>query len=181
MSWEAIGAIGEIVGAAAVVISLVMLTFQIRYSAQTTEESNRLERSAALDRHSDTISRWRGRLAADSELARIWLTATRDEDLEEVEELRVNNLWIDLVNTQRSNFMRARTVGEAGLARQAVLSIAVEMRQSRRLRHQWEAMRPWSELVSPEFASLVEAADVELGTQADTPYLAGSRHSEFVS
>ena len=181
MNWEAIGAIGEMVGAAAVVLSLVMLTFQVRYSAQTTEESNRLERSAALDRHSDTISRWRGRLAGDRELARIWLTASSDGDLEDVEELRLNNLWIDLVNTQRSNFMRARTVGEAGLARQAVLSIAVEIGQSRRLRHQWETMKPWSELASSEFVSLVDEADVELGNRVDNPYLAGSRHREFVS
>jgi hypothetical protein len=181
MNWEAIGAVGEMVGAAAVVISLVMLTFQVRYSAQTTEESNRLERSAALDRHSDTISRWRGRLSADGELAGIWLTASKDGELGDVEEVRLNNLWIDLVNTQRSNFARARIVGETGLARQAVLSIAVEMGQSRRLRHQWESMRPWSELSSSEFASLVDAADVELRGMEDNPYRAGSRYHEFVS
>ena len=172
VNWEAIGAIGEMVGAGAVVLSLVILTFQIRYSARTMEESNRLDRSQALDRHSDTISRWRGRLASDSELSEIWLKATEDRALSDVEEFRMAYLWIDFVNTQRSNFIRARVVGEEGLAQQAVLSVAVEFRQSEILRHQWYATRPWSELVSPEFTSLVDAADARLEKETDTPYRA---------
>ena len=35
MNWEAIGAIGEVIGAAAVVITLVYLAIQIRQSNQT--------------------------------------------------------------------------------------------------------------------------------------------------
>ena len=35
MNWDAIGAIGEIVGAGAVVISLVYLAVQIRFSARS--------------------------------------------------------------------------------------------------------------------------------------------------
>ena len=86
-------------------------------------ESNRLERAAAIDRYADSISRWRGRLMENADLATIWLTAYNDGDLSEIEILRLNNLWVDFVNTQRANYGRAKTVGDQGLARQAVARI----------------------------------------------------------
>jgi len=58
MNWEAIGAIGELVGAYAVLITLLFLAEQVRHSNHAMAESNRLERVAAIDRHADSISRW---------------------------------------------------------------------------------------------------------------------------
>ena len=75
MNWEAIGAIGEVVGAAAVVITLLVLVVQVRQNNRGLEESNRLNRAATIDRHADSISRWRGRLMENTELSRIWLSA----------------------------------------------------------------------------------------------------------
>ena len=113
MNWEAIGAVGELIGAMAVVITLVFLGLQVRQSIRTMAESNRLERAAAIDRHADSISRWRGRLMENADLATIWLTAYNNGDLSEIEILRLNNLWVDFVNTQRANYGRAKTVGDA--------------------------------------------------------------------
>ena len=48
MNWEAIGAIGEITGAIAVVITLVYLASQIRHAKNTAADSNRLERSRGV-------------------------------------------------------------------------------------------------------------------------------------
>jgi hypothetical protein len=48
MNWEAIGAIGEIVGALAVVLTLVYLAFQVRYARNATLDQNRLTRSSAI-------------------------------------------------------------------------------------------------------------------------------------
>ncbi len=156
MTWEAIGAIGEIVGAAAVLLTLIILVFQMRANTRTMQESNRLERASAVDRHSDSMARWRGRLAENSDLARIWMIGRNDGELDEVESLRLSNLWIDLVNTQRANFVRARIVGEDGLAQQAVLSVAAEQSQSKIFQREWQTSRPWHELASPEFVTLVD-------------------------
>lgn len=41
MNWDAIGAIGEVVGALAVVISLVYLALQIRQNSRQVEEQIR--------------------------------------------------------------------------------------------------------------------------------------------
>ncbi len=48
MNWDALGAIGEIVGALAVVITLVYLASQVRYARNATIDQNRLSRSSAI-------------------------------------------------------------------------------------------------------------------------------------
>lgn len=159
MNWEAIGAIGEVVGAAAVVVTLLILVIQVRQNNRSLDESNRLNRAVTIDRHADSISRWRGRLMESSELSRIWLSAVEGNVLNEEEMLRLNNLWIDFINTQRANYVRAITVGEAGLASQAVRSVVAETSQSEVFLKLWEVTSQWHRLASPEF---VEAVDEEL-------------------
>lgn len=170
MNWEAIGAVGEIVGALAVVLTLVVLVVQVRHSTRVMGESNQFQRSAALDRHSDSISRWRGRLMEHSDLAEIWLAGRNDTVLDEVARLRLSNLWIDFMNTQRSNFARANTVGDTGLAEQAVLSIVAEINQSTTFKKEWETMRPWMELTSPDFAEKIASGSAAFRDGADQRY-----------
>ncbi len=159
MNWEAIGAIGEIVGAIAVVFTLLLLAIQIRASTKATLESNRLNRAAALDRHSDSIGRWRGRLAERADLMRIWRLASTDGELTEIELLQAHNLWIEFVNIQRSNYVRSLTVEDPGLTRQAVVSVAMQAAESNQFSGFWTDIRPWAELASPDF---VVAVDEEL-------------------
>ena len=48
MNWEAIGAIGEILGAAAVVLTLGYLAIQVRHAKNATADQNRLERARGV-------------------------------------------------------------------------------------------------------------------------------------
>ncbi|MEJ2532247.1 MAG: hypothetical protein P8Y92_10640 [Halioglobus sp.] len=48
MNWDALGAIAELVGALAVVFTLVYLAFQVRYAKNATLDQNRLTRSTAI-------------------------------------------------------------------------------------------------------------------------------------
>ena len=159
MDWDAVGAIGEIVGAIAVVLTLIVLIFQVRNGNRTMQESNRLERAKAIDRHADSVSLWRGRFIENAELAHIWTNVHNDRPLSEEELLRANSLFVEFTNTQRSNFLRARTVGEDGLMHQAVRSLSTEASQSETSRVLWDAVRAWTALASPEF---VEAVDKEM-------------------
>ena len=165
MNWTAIGAIGELIGALAVVITLIFLAVQLRHGSRSLDESNRLNRVGAVDRHNDTISRWRGRMMENEDLARIWLAATRDEALTELETFRMNNLFVDFTNTQRSNFVRAKAVGEDGLAELAALSVAVEIRNSKRMLEAWRTSRPFMDLVAKDFVTKVN----ELVEKNDLP------------
>lgn len=155
MNWNAIGAIGEIVGALAVVLTLIVLIVQVRQSTRAMQESNQLERAAAMDRHAETIGRWRARLIEHRELTEIWHKASRDEVMDAPDLMRITYLFIEFANTQRSNYARAISVGEAGLATQAVVSVAGHAVASRTYRMLWDDMRGWTNLASPAFTQAV--------------------------
>ncbi len=92
----------------------------------------------------------------NDELAHIWLVALTGGELSDAEGIRLDNLWIDFVNIQRSNFVRANVVGEDGLARVSVLSVATQINQSSIVQELWGVARPWLELTSPDFVMSVE-------------------------
>ena len=67
MNWDAIGAIGEILGAAAVVATLAYLAMQVRYAKDASADVNRLSRAegvretiALTAKNSKMISAWIG-------------------------------------------------------------------------------------------------------------------------
>ncbi len=159
---QMLGSLGEFVGAIAVVATLIYISIQVRHSSllleankRATEENTRLARAAALDRHADVVSRWRGRLIENVEVARIWQRALDDDDLDEIERLRLQNLYIDWINTYRANFGRAKAVGDEGLARQAVLSVAPLIFGSSVLRDLWTVSHPMTELAAGDFVAAI--------------------------
>jgi hypothetical protein len=80
MNWDAIGAIGEVVGAVAVVASLVYLARQIRQNSSLVEQSalaTRAEAAAVSAGHGADSFR---RIAGDAELSRIWQLGTARPD-----------------------------------------------------------------------------------------------------
>ena len=92
----------------------------------------------------------------NADLATIWLAAYNNGDLSEIEILRLNNLWVDFVNTQRANYGKAKTVGDEGLARQAVVSVVMEVTASEILKTLWEQTHLMVGLASPEFVKEVD-------------------------
>jgi hypothetical protein len=81
MNWDAIGAVGEIIGALAVVVSLIYLASQIRIQ-------NRESRAASVHQ---VIDGYRSSIAAlhEPEMADIWIAAMTDYDsLTESQRLR---------------------------------------------------------------------------------------------
>jgi hypothetical protein len=66
MNWDAIGAVGEIVGAIAVVVSLLYLANQIH-------TSNRAVKQAASKEMMDEIFSWYGQLSSDLSISELWI------------------------------------------------------------------------------------------------------------
>lgn len=165
-----LGALGEFLGAIAVVLTLIYLSVQVRHSRElleanraSMEEGTRLARVAAMDRHSDAVSRWRGRLIDNPEVLELWRAAVEDQDVHEVAEMRLENLFVDWINTYRSLFRHAKSVGDHGLARQAVLTVSETLGQSQTLRAYWEWARPINELAALDFVTEVEGeGDLQL-------------------
>jgi len=86
MNWEATGAIGEIIGAAAVFVSLIYLASQIRIS-------NRASRQAIEQHMLDNVRTWLGRISESDSLSAIWMRGSRnDPELKEEEWIRFGTL-----------------------------------------------------------------------------------------
>lgn len=71
MSWDAIGAIGEILGAIVVVATIFYLAIQIRQS----HSSNQMATAARI---AETADAWLGQLVRDKELNEIYQNGMRD-------------------------------------------------------------------------------------------------------
>ena len=82
MNWEAIGAIGEVVGATGVILSLLYLAIQIRGEA-------RAKRASTVHDQSNAYRDFLHSIAADDQLSDIYLRGLRDaEELDETELVR---------------------------------------------------------------------------------------------
>ena len=92
MNWEALGAIGEIIGALAVFVTLVYLATQIRQNTSAV-------RAAAQDSSVGAVTDIRSHVFSDPEITKIYLKGLEDPDsLDPVEKARFtlvmhNILW----------------------------------------------------------------------------------------
>ena len=80
MTWEAIGALGEVVGAIAVIATLIYLSAQIRSNTMSN-------RNAALQTVSAQNADWLSLITQDAEVARIFRSGQQDLDNLEGEDL----------------------------------------------------------------------------------------------
>jgi hypothetical protein len=72
MNWEAASTIAEIVGAIAVVVSLIYLSAQIRQNTRQVEAQAKGQRFEVLGVLGDVWQRFRGKITTDLEIAGIW-------------------------------------------------------------------------------------------------------------
>src|SRR5204862_6573242 len=80
VNWEAISAIGQLVGALAVVISLLYLAREVRRSAHAT-------RVASMHSLSDKFNRWSQQLAEQPQLSELYYRGIHDSESLEGAEL----------------------------------------------------------------------------------------------
>ena len=94
MDWDAIGSIGEVIGATAVLATLVYLSIQ-------TRQANVLARASAMLQIHNQIASHRASVAHDPDLARILLKVEEDVG-EELSELDLFRLKVRLQSTMGS-------------------------------------------------------------------------------
>ena len=103
MGWEAIGAIGEVVGALAVVATILYLATQVRMSNKAANHH---------DVHMDRIRERLLLLAQDEDLARIVAAAASGEEPDKTEAARAGVFASHRILIQRDAWQRARLLGE---------------------------------------------------------------------
>ena len=99
MNWDALGASAELLGAIAVIISVVYLAFQIRQNTKQIEENTRATQAAAFDSSITHGFSARQAIAENGDLARIFVEGSQDPTaLSEIDKVRYrlvvqNILW----------------------------------------------------------------------------------------
>ena len=147
MNWEAIGAVGEAVGAIAVVVTLAYLAMQIRQNTDAT-------RAASHHAVIEALNQGNLAQARDAELAQIWVSGLKDRGvLTEVERQRFDSLCLAYFHVFDSLWYSAK-VGTA--ERDLLLSEEkgfVYLMDSSGVYDWWEA-NPYA--FSPEFRDYME-------------------------
>ena len=147
MNWEAIGAVGEAVGAIAVVVTLAYLAMQIRQNTGAT-------RAASHHAVIEALNQGNLAQARDAELAQIWVSGLKDRGvLTEVERQRFDSLCLAYFHVFDSLWYSAK-VGTS--ERDLLLSEEkgfVYLMDSSGVYDWWEA-NPYA--FSPEFRNYME-------------------------
>jgi len=99
VNWEAIGAVGEIIGALAVVASLAYLAVQIRQNTRQVTEQNLSNRMNSLTAVGNGFTAFRTRITSSEALSALWakgssdLTALNAEERQRFDLLCVDFFW----------------------------------------------------------------------------------------
>ena len=76
MNWEIAAAVGELIGALAVVVSLIYLAAQIKQNTRSVDEQTRAHRVASLTAVGQGFSGFRSLIASDDKNAGLWEKAS---------------------------------------------------------------------------------------------------------
>ncbi|MCP4005506.1 MAG: hypothetical protein GY725_15040, partial [bacterium] len=112
MNWDAIGAVGEMIGATAVVATLWILLLQMRQNTRALHENSRGARRTAADQNFRDLSRFRDMMVRDPELASIWHNGCQGESLADVEAERFMGLLNELIFGLWRGFEGAKNLGD---------------------------------------------------------------------
>ena len=99
MTWEAIGALGEIIGAIAVVITLLYLASQTRQNTRATHAS--ATASTASEMETNLLA-----IANDAYLAEAYKKAISQEKLSDLESIRLGFWWAAFVRGTHSHLIQ---------------------------------------------------------------------------
>jgi hypothetical protein len=106
------GAVGEIIGAVAVVASLVYLALQIRQNTRQISHSIESERLASLGRNIQAANRLRELMIRDQDLAELYLAGLEDFDaLEGAEKFRFELLLRNIFTEFQGAYIRNLSIG----------------------------------------------------------------------
>ena len=108
MNWDAIGAIGEIVGAFAVILTLYYLSTQIRHASKQLDVQSAEKRMRGFDAIDESFRDFRALIISDPEVATVWEKAKSNfSDLEDVDRTRAQALFRNYFAIIQNTYIRA--------------------------------------------------------------------------
>ena len=103
MNWEAVGAVGELVGGLAVVLTLVYIAFQVRQSRTQLDQNTRALEASTYYAVGDGFIKWWSLVSQDEALASLWQRGIAAESLNSADKLRFHSMAMILFTTLENN------------------------------------------------------------------------------
>ena len=161
MNWEMIGAIGEVGGAVAVVLTLVYLARQVRDSASQERRNRYLELNRDATKITDAI-------ALDLQLADTFLRGVRDRtSLNQAEAARFAALMLNLFRAQEALFFYHREGGVDDWAAGSHKAALIDLLGAPGAQDWWAGRRNW---FAQDFQAEVDRWISEASTRFFRPY-----------
>ena len=149
MNWEAIGAVGEIVGAGAVVATLAYLSIQLRHARRASEAQGTLVTT-------EMASHWRNMLLQNSDLSDVLAKANAGEPLSDSESIRLYNLSDDLfimcAVAHADNLFSGSLHDKSGSAEYLMRQFSANPS----LVSEWHRLRDFTTLISDDFCKVID-------------------------
>ena len=164
VNWDAIGAVGEIVGAAAVVLSLVYLAVQIRLQNRESRASTIMHLTEQWN--SSTLA-----IAQNAELAKIWTAGLRGETLPEDERARFFGVCSSVLQVSEGLYLQQIDGRLDPRIWQGVDARLSNLLATRGFQAFWLVREPW---FSKEFSDFVADRIAKSGITDGTLYAEGS-------
>ena len=158
MNWDAIGAVGEIVGAFAVVVSLVYVAAQIRHNTAAVRVSTH-QGLLANQTAAQNIP------AANPQVAELWQRADEDYDgLKPADKKQFTVFCLNMFNTfQSARFSYEADLLPAEVWEAWVRGYAAVMGSSSGVRREWGVLR---ELYTPNIRHVIDGIISEIDASA---------------
>ena len=137
MNWDMIGALGEVFGALAVVLTLVYLARQVREGAAQDRRHQAMQAAQASIHNVDALAR-------DPALADIWLRGLKDGSLlDAAETVRFGSIIVNIFQTFEITFEFGREGGLHGFRAEADRNSLKDIVASPGAQRWWADRRHW--------------------------------------
>ena len=156
MNWEALGTIAEIVGAAAVVITLIYLSIQTRLTRIAAEETSKHSTQQATNAAVEMYSRWRAMAISGADVAETVSKARLREPLAEREKVVLEAYYQELFFVSGVAYRSAINAASGHVAPNDAKHLAFVLSGNSFALEYWQNMKEYVGNVCSEFVAEVD-------------------------
>ena len=149
MDWDAIGAIGEVVGGVAVVATIAYLAVQTRQARISSEANGTLQ---AIEWY----GRWRTTLMQNSDLAAVLAKANTEQALSEQELVQFQTIYEELFFVAAVSYVNSSRVGSFHEAASEIDYLWEKIEASSAAVREWKRFRHLLARTSPELVAEID-------------------------
>ena len=157
MNWDAIGAVGELVGAAAVVITLIYLSSQLRQNTRTI----RLSSTKAI---TEELQEAFSLLASDQSLAEVFTEAAKKTNLEGTNRVRYYTWSSNLLRVYENAFLQERDNAMDNAHWEGMTRMMIDVTKMAAFDDYWQNRKHW---LSTDFQQHMESEIIPAESKAE--------------